>query len=97
MKKRMQDFELRITEEHIAKYFPGLPAEEHGEAAENYSAYLRLVARIYDRLEDEGRLRDVLLRAQYDKRNRDKPASQNEKGTNDDTPTPNGDSNGSAS
>ena len=57
----------------------------------------RVVARIYGHLTDDGRLKDVLLRAQYDKRNRNKSASQNKKGAgDDDTPTTEVESNGFA-
>ena len=60
------------------------------EAGGILSRWSQVVGRIHDHLDDEGRLKDVLLRAQYDKRDHGKPASQNVEGSKDDTPTPMG-------
>lgn len=89
MKKdfRMQDLSWDLNEDQIANMFPDLPKEYRTEAAESYSRYLKVVAKIYDRLEDEGKLDEVLLRAQYEKRKYDKPASQNVNQKTDDAPT----------
>lgn len=74
----MGDFSWKVTEEQIAKHFPEIPEIERAEAAENYSKYLQVVAKIYDDLEEKGKLRDALLRAQWLKRVRKNNASQND-------------------
>ncbi|MFN0279199.1 MAG: hypothetical protein ACKVRN_11430 [Pyrinomonadaceae bacterium] len=83
----MQDLSWDLTEDQIGRLFPHLPEGDRTEAAATYSRYLKVVAKIYDRLEDEGKLQDVLLRAQYEKRRQDKSASQNVNQQTDDTPT----------
>jgi len=79
MKKemRMQDVPWKVSEEMISKMFPHLPENERAEVAGNYSQYLKVVAKIHDDLEANGKLKDVLLRIQYEKRNRNKPESHN--------------------
>ncbi len=46
--------------------FPDVPPEQIEEAHERFSAYIRLIARIWDRLEKEGRTEEAraLLKAQ---------------------------------
>ncbi len=66
------DTRLTAQREQIGTMFPELKAEERQEAAENYCQYLRAVSKIYEDLEDKSELNDVLLRVQYEKRNRKK-------------------------
>ncbi len=75
---RMQDIPWDFSEDDIAKMFPGLPPEHRAKAAENYSGYLSVIAKIYDRLKAEGKWDEVKLRINYEKRNRNKHESQNE-------------------
>lgn len=74
-KMRMQDVPWALSEELVAKMFPDLPEDQRAKAAESYSQYFQVVAKIYDDLEEKGKLKDVLLRAQYEKRNRKNNAS----------------------
>jgi hypothetical protein len=83
----MSDRSWNISAKQIAKMFPDLTPEEQREAAESYSAYLRGVAKIYDDLKDKGELEEVLLRIQYEKRNRKIDASQNDNEEPDDSQT----------
>jgi DNA-binding TFAR19-related protein (PDSD5 family) len=76
MKQRMGDLPWNFSEEDMAKLYPELSLEERAEAAENLSRYFQVVGKIHDRLDDEGKLKDVLLRIQYEKRNR-KPSTTN--------------------
>ena len=89
----MSDVPWDFSEEQVGKMFPDLPEEDRAEAAGNYSQYFQVLARIYDDLGDKGNLKEVMLRLQYEKRNRNKLASQNESDQNDDTSTPKGESN----
>lgn len=75
MKKRMSDLEWSFREEDMKKLYPELTEEEQVEAAESLSQYFRIVGKIYDRLEDEGKLEDLKLRIEYEKRNRKITAS----------------------
>jgi DNA-binding TFAR19-related protein (PDSD5 family) len=93
MKPRMGDLPWNFSEEDMSKLYPELKPEERAEAAENLSQYFKIVGRIYDRLDDEGKLKDTLLRIQYEKRNKYKLASQFVNNKNDDIPTPTEDSN----
>ncbi len=85
---QMQDRDWDLSEDQIGKLFPDLKEEERLEAADNFSQYLKVVARIYDRLKEEGKLEEVLLRAQYEKKSRNKSASQNNNQSKDDSLTP---------
>jgi len=97
MKQRMGNVPWNLSEDDVARLYPELDPEQRAEAAENLSRYLRVVGEIHDKLDDEGELKDVLLRIQYEKRNRRSDASQNVKRENDDSSTPTGDSNESRS
>lgn len=74
----MGDQEWNLSEDDIEKLYPELDPEQRAEAAENLSRYFKVIGKIYDRLDDEGKLKDTLLRIQYEKRNRNSNASQNE-------------------
>lgn len=76
-----------LIEDDIAKLYPELEPEERADATENLSRYFKVVGKIYDHLDDEGKLEDTWLRIQYEKRNRQIPGSQNELGEKDDVPT----------
>lgn len=76
----MGDQNFDLSEEQIAQMFPHIKGEDRAAFAESYSRYLNVVAKVYDRLQDEGKLEEVLLRAQYNKRDRNKPTSHNEDG-----------------
>jgi len=54
----------------ISDLYPELSPEEQQEAEQSLKDYLQVVKKIYDRLQAEGKLEDVLLRIQYEKRNR---------------------------
>ena len=77
----------------IGDLYPELSSEEQQEAQKNVENYLRTVKKIYDRLQAEGKLEDVLLRAQWEKRSRKTSVSQNIKAESDDTSTTTRDSN----
>lgn len=77
----------------MKKLYPDLTSNELTEAAQNLSAYVQLVARIYDRLKAEGKWEQVKLRLEYDNRSKDKPTSQNKRKRKNDTKTPDGASN----
>ncbi len=62
----------------LQKCPPHLKPEERKEAAEKYSRYLQVIAKIYDDLEEKGEPKDVLLKIQYENRNRHNDASQND-------------------
>lgn len=89
----MGDFKWNLPEEDMEKLYPELKPEERAEAAENLSRYFKLIGKIYDHLDDEGKLKDTLLRIQYEKRYRKNTESQNESEESDDIPTSTGDSN----
>ncbi len=89
----MRDLRWNLTEDDMEKLYPELDPEQRAEAADNLSRYFKVIGKIYDHLEDEGKLKDTLLRIQYQKRNRKNPASQNESEENDDIPTSTQDSN----
>ncbi len=78
---------------HVERLCPKLDQEQRSEAAENLSRYFNVVGKIYDHLEDEGKLEGTMLRVQYEKRRRKNPASQNANEEKDDIPTSTGDSN----
>ncbi|HLY61036.1 MAG TPA: hypothetical protein VKV95_09825 [Terriglobia bacterium] len=44
----------------IADLYPNLSPEEQAEAGETFHGYLEVTLRIYERLESEGKLDDVL-------------------------------------
>lgn len=90
MKMRMSNLNWKFTKENMKELCPELKPEERAEAVENLSQYFRIGGRTYDRLDDEGRIKDTLLRVQYEKRNRENNASRNVNRENDDTPYPNG-------
>ncbi len=68
----------------IHDFYPDLSPEDRAEVQENLQEYVRIVWKIFNRLKAEGKLEDVMLRAQWEKRNRHKPASQNINAENDD-------------
>ncbi|MEO8649803.1 MAG: hypothetical protein ABI539_11615 [Acidobacteriota bacterium] len=92
----MGDLKWDLNEVHVERLYPELDQEQRSEAAENLSQYLKVIGKIYDHLDDEGKLEETMLRVQYEKRNRKNPVSQNESAQNDDTPTSTADSNPSA-
>ncbi len=94
---RMSDVPWNFSEDSIAEIFPELKTEQRAEAAENLSHYFRVVSEIYDELQAKGNLEEVLLRAQWEKRNLNKPASQNISQENDGTSNPIRESNESTS
>lgn len=87
MKTRMQDIPWNFTEDQMAELYPELKPEDRAAAAYNLSGYFKVVARIYDRLEEEGKLEDVLLRAQWEKREQYKQHPNKPKPTDDTTTT----------
>jgi hypothetical protein len=89
----MSDMPWDISEEQIGEMFPDLKPEERKEAAANYSQYLRVISNIYDQLKDEGKLEELKLRLDYEKRNNNKPESHNGNDSEDELPTPGGESN----
>ena len=60
-----------FTEEDMASIFPDLPAEDREGAAHYLTEYLRVVARIYDRMQQEGKIPKMLLRAVEKRRKRE--------------------------
>lgn len=52
-----------FTVEDMAAMFPELSPEDREEAAYNFTQYLRVVARIFDRMEREGKIPKSLYRA----------------------------------
>ncbi len=61
----------------ISDLYSKFSLEEQEEATKNVQNYLRVVKKIYDRLRAEGRLDEVMLRGQWEKRNHKNPALQN--------------------
>lgn len=59
-----------LTEEDIAKMFPSLPAKDREQAAYHFTQYLRVVARIFDRMEQEGKVPKSLYRLAEKRRKR---------------------------
>lgn len=59
-----------FTEDDMATMFPELQPEDRAEAATNFTQYLRLVARIYNRLEAEGKVPKSIIRAAEKRRKR---------------------------
>jgi hypothetical protein len=56
----------------IADLYPELTPEQQAEAEERLLRYLAVVRKIYDRLVETGEIDNVLLRIQWEKKNRKK-------------------------
>jgi hypothetical protein len=94
---RMGDFPWNLSGNDMRELYPELEPEQRVEAAENLSRYFKVVGKIHDHLDDQGKLKDTLLRIQYEKRNRKDTESQNVNQQTDDTATTTGDLNESNS
>jgi hypothetical protein len=61
-----------LTEDDIAELYPDLPPEDREKAAYNLTEYFRIAARIYARLESEGKIPKMLIRAAEKRQRREK-------------------------
>jgi hypothetical protein len=59
-----------LTPEDIAMLFPFIPPEHREETAYRFTEYMRLVARIFDRMEREGKVPKTLHRLVEKRRRR---------------------------